>query len=187
MNFNHAARTRTKKLRQELKITLAGRDAAKANWDTAEAELAAAREAIKNLRDDAGERAAELSRAKTLAEDQKTSIDTFKEEVLQLEIQAAEMRGYISRVLEDDTVREVGGAKMPEIVMSSAEEDMHRSALREASEARRQPPRSVRLGPSSFRPFEIVGGWDRRDSDFTHVHRGAITTAPARPKHWTRR
>lgn len=180
------ARKRTKELRHHLEMAQGQLAEVMQARRGLEAQLVKAEETIANLRDDAKERAAELSRANTLIEEQAETIGTFKEEVFQLHMQNAELRGYIARVLEDDTVREVGGAKQDPDAMPDHDRHELQTLLARDHQARRRPPRSVRGGPSAMQAPMIYGGDGSICVDVTG-HAGWMREPPKPPKHWTRR
>lgn len=182
-----SSRQRTKKLRRELGAANVLLHEASAKLDEAIRANENAQETITNLRDDAEERAAEISRAKATIEEQAQAIATFKEEHLDLMLKVAEMGGYINRVLEDDHVREQGPLNQTKGTMDDADRNHLIERLRHDDNARRQPAKPVRQGPASMRPI-IVAGWDMaREMDLSSSRPGAIHRAPPQPKHWTAR
>lgn len=112
------------------------------------------------------------------------SIAAFKQEVLALTTENATLRGYMARVLEDDTVREVGGAKPADTVLCEEDRSHMQQALHQDNYARRQPPRSVRTGPC---PPMIIAGCDMAGDWNPSQWDRAMRKAPAEPKHWLQR
>lgn len=174
---SYATRRLTRKRNKELTAT-------KKALECANADLTARDNTITNLRDDAKERAAELSRALATITEQAAVIATFKEEHLTLMLEVAEMRGYINRVLEDDHVREFGPAQMGEQVMDDKERQHLMQVMAQDAKQRRQPPRPVRQGPCRA-PVLASAAYGCDDFD---LRAGSVMqrTSP-RPKHWTAR
>jgi cell division protein FtsB len=176
------ARARTRALNRKLNAATAALGARLVGIEKAEAVIA-------NLRDDAAHHSAEIAALTAKSAAQTEAINDFKQEVLQLHLQAAEMRGYIARVLEDDHVREIGGAKLAEPTLTPAERDHHISTLGRDDMARRAPPRPVRQGPDAMRPNLIVvsnAGCDDFRS-LSHAQNWSSAPQVAAKKHWTQR
>lgn len=126
--------------------------------------------------------------------DQSASIAAFKQETLALHIQAAELRGYIARVLEDDAASDAKDAPVPQqdSVVTTTAQFM---------------PRAVNdhhhTGPGAMAATDAANPWD--NCEWSHypqsgrnlgkTFRGvAVDLASAlnpmgqrAPKHWTQR
>jgi hypothetical protein len=138
--------------------------------------------------------AAALEDAQSLAASRAASIDAFKQETLALTVEAAELRGYIRRVLEDDAAEEALTAPVPQ---------------QDSVVETRFIPRAVNdhkhTGPSAMDPMAIrrdtpfvmhtATGWDSYNLNRAQAHRTAgmrsmLDEYPeqiASTKHWTQR
>lgn len=185
-------RAKTRALNKKLDLALCAKDMAEVELEETRNKLTAEIESqeavITNLRDDAAHASQQIAALTKQNEDLSASVTSFKEEMLGAQLQVAEMRGYIARVLEDDHVREVGPMKATPQSMPDGERHALIKALGEDDRARCEPTRPVRKGPGGMAPFLIVdnaaGEYDPFGQHGYHLSRASEVK---RPKHWTAR
>lgn len=110
-----------------------------------------------------------------LSEERAAAVREFKQDVLRLTTENAELRGYLTRTLEDDAVREIGPVAEPAGMTDQDRNTKHDIIERQYRDA--QPARSVRQGPLAQPLNQEV------DEAFRSMSYGASVAKPA-PKHW---